>query len=112
MANLPNDRDQITPQVFEHLVKLAALQLDEQQAEYLRRELNHQLRSIHELEAISIPGDLSISVHGITYPHNTPLDLREDLWQPFSNSADIVGQAPQSEDDQFSMPDIPHTTLE
>ena len=112
MDDLSNDHDQITPQVFEHLVKLAALHLDEKQAEYLRRELNHQLRSIHELEAISIPGNLNISIRGITYPPNTPLDLRDDDWQPFPNSSDIIGQAPQSEDNQFLMPDIPHTTLE
>jgi len=112
MANKPNAREQITPQVFEHLIKLAALQLDEKQAEYLRRELNHQLQSIHELEAIPIPDGLSISVHGVTYPKNTPLDLRDDQWQPFPNSADIIGQAPRSENNQFAVPDIPHTTLE
>ena len=33
----------ITPEVFDHLVQLAALELDEKQAEYLRRELNSQL---------------------------------------------------------------------
>jgi aspartyl-tRNA(Asn)/glutamyl-tRNA(Gln) amidotransferase subunit C len=112
MADSPKTNEQITPQVFEHLVKLAALQLDGEQAEYLRRELNHQLQSIHELEAIPMPDGLSITVHGVTYPHSTPLDLREDQWQPFPNSVDIIGQAPQSENDQFAVPDIPHTTLE
>jgi len=112
MADRSNSQEQITAQVFEHLVKLAALQLDEKQAEYLRRELNHQLQSIHELEAIPIPDDLSISVHGVTYPENTSQDLREDQWQPFPNSADIIGQAPRSENNQFAVPDIPHTTLE
>jgi aspartyl-tRNA(Asn)/glutamyl-tRNA(Gln) amidotransferase subunit C len=112
MAEIPNSREQISPQVFEHLVKLAALQLDEKQAEYLRRELNRQLQSIHELEAIPIPDDLNISVHGVTYPQTTPLDLRDDQWRPFPNSADIIGQAPQSENNQFAVPDIPHTTLE
>jgi aspartyl-tRNA(Asn)/glutamyl-tRNA(Gln) amidotransferase subunit C len=109
---MPKAREQIDPQVFEHLVKLAALQLDEKQAEYLRQELNRQLQSIHELEAIPIPEGLSITVHGVPYPSNTNLDLRDDQWQPFPNSADIVDQAPQSENNQFAVPDIPHTTLE
>jgi aspartyl-tRNA(Asn)/glutamyl-tRNA(Gln) amidotransferase subunit C len=95
---MPKAREQIDPQVFEHLVKLAALQLDEKQAEYL--------------EAIPIPEGLSITVHGVPYPSNTNLDLRDDQWQPFPNSADIVDQAPQSENNQFAVPDIPHTTLE
>ena len=109
---MPNDREQIDPQVFEHLVELAALQLDEKQAEYLRQELNRQLKSIHELEAIPIPEGLRVTVHGVPYPSNTNLDLRDDQWQPFPNSADIIGQAPQSENNQFAVPDIPHTTLE
>ena len=112
MADSPKTNEQITSQVFEHLVKLAALQLDEEQAEYLRQELNHQLQSIRELEAIPIPDDLIISVHGVAYPQSTPLDLREDQWQPFPNSVDIVGQAPQSENNQFAVPDIPHITLD
>jgi Asp-tRNA(Asn)/Glu-tRNA(Gln) amidotransferase C subunit len=32
--------EEITPEVFNHLVTLAALELDEKQAAYLRRELN------------------------------------------------------------------------
>jgi aspartyl-tRNA(Asn)/glutamyl-tRNA(Gln) amidotransferase subunit C len=109
---MPKAHEQIDPQVFDHLVELAALQLDEKQAEYLRQELNRQLRSIHELEAIQIPEGLSITVHGVPYPPNTNLDLRKDQWQPFPNSAEIIGQAPQSENEQFAVPDIPHTTLE
>ncbi len=112
MAETPNAHEPITTQVFEHLVKLAALQLDEKQAEYLRHELNHQLQAIHELEAIPIPDDLTINIHGVTFPPNTSLDLREDSWQPFPNSVDIIGQAPQSENNQFAVPEIPHTTLE
>jgi aspartyl-tRNA(Asn)/glutamyl-tRNA(Gln) amidotransferase subunit C len=112
MAEPPNTHEPITPDVFEHLVKLAALQLDEKQAEYLRNELNHQLQAIHELEAIPIPDDLSISIHGVPYPQNTNLDLRDDQWQPFPNSVDIISQAPQSENNQFAVPEIPHTTLE
>jgi len=112
MSKPPGNYEEISPKVFEHLVTLAALQLDEKQTEYLRRELNHQLRAIHELEAIPIPEGLNVAVHGVTYPPNTSLDLREDQCQPFPNPADIIDQAPQSENDQFAVPDIPHTTLE
>ena len=107
MAQTPDPHEPINPQVFEHLVKLAALQLDEKQAEYLRHELNHQLQAIHELEAIPIPDDLTINIHGVTYPKSTNLDLRDDSWQPFSNSVDIIRQAPQSENNQFAVPEIP-----
>ena len=39
---MPVSREEISPEVFNHLVDLAALALDEKEAEYLRRELNHQ----------------------------------------------------------------------
>ena len=62
-----------------------SLQLDQSEADYLRRELNHQLQAIQELAAIPSDG-LKITVNGITYPENTPDDLRDDLAQPFINS--------------------------
>jgi aspartyl-tRNA(Asn)/glutamyl-tRNA(Gln) amidotransferase subunit C len=107
-----DNSEKITPEVFEHLVKLASLHLDQTEADYLRRELNHQLQAIQELEAIPIPDGLKVTVHGIPYPANTPKDLREDLAQPFMHSGDILKQAPQLENDQFAVPEIPHTTLE
>ena len=42
----------ITPDLFNHLVELAALELSEDEAEYLRQELNNQMKAIEELEAI------------------------------------------------------------
>jgi hypothetical protein len=38
--------DQITVELFDHLVRLAALELSSQEAEYLRHELNNQLKAI------------------------------------------------------------------
>ena len=46
--------DPITPEIFAHLVDLAALELSPEEAEYLRRQLNNQLKAIHELEAIPL----------------------------------------------------------
>ncbi|NJN44394.1 MAG: hypothetical protein HC806_06515 [Anaerolineae bacterium] len=50
--------EEITPELFNHLVELAALELTSEESEYLRRELNRQLASIHTLAAIPIPDDV------------------------------------------------------
>jgi aspartyl-tRNA(Asn)/glutamyl-tRNA(Gln) amidotransferase subunit C len=105
-------QEEISPQLFEHLVNLASLHLDLSEAEYLRRELNHQLQSIRELAAIEIPQGLSINVHGIPYPPNSVEELRQDLPEPFANTSALLDQAPQLENGQFAVPEIPHKTLE
>lgn len=105
-------QEEISPQLFEHLVNLASLYLEPGEAEYLRNEMNHQLRSIHELVAIKIPQGLEMNVHGIPYPPNTPDDLRQDNPQSFAKTGDLLKQAPQLVDDQFAVPEIPHKTLE
>ncbi|KPL82367.1 hypothetical protein SE15_09325 [Thermanaerothrix daxensis] len=102
----------IDPATFAHLVHLAALELDEAQAEYLRRELNRQLGAIHELEAIPLDDSVPITSHGVPYTPEISPPLREDDWQPFSDAAEILGQAPQVEEGYVVVPDIPHTTLE
>lgn len=97
---------------FDHLVSLAALELDAEQAEYLRRELNHQLDAIRELEAIPLPDDLTITSHGVPYPPQTSQPPRADQPHPWAQPSAILDQAPRVEDDQIVVPDIPHTTLE
>ena len=48
----------LTRPTFNHLVSLAALDLTEGEARYLREQLNQQMRAIAELESIAIdPGD-------------------------------------------------------
>jgi len=59
--------EQITVEIFDHLVDLAALELSADQAEYLRRQLNNQLKAIHELETIPLDEDIPISLHGVPY---------------------------------------------
>ena len=104
--------EEITPEIFNHLVTLAALELDEKQAADLRRELNQQLKAIHELEAIPLEDDLKITTHGITYNQSTSPALREDTWLPHPNPDEILSQAPQVDDHYIIVPDIPHEKLD
>src|SRR4030065_1267638 len=60
--------DAVTPEIFRHLVDLAALELDEGEAEYLRRQLNGQLQAIAELESIELDPQTSVTSHGVPYP--------------------------------------------
>ena len=104
--------EQITVEIFDHLVDLAALELSADQAEYLRRQLNNQLKAIHELEAIPLEGDIAATSHGVPYTVQISPALREDEWQPYPNPQGILAQAPDSSDSYIVVPDIPHTTLE
>lgn len=104
--------DPISPEVFSHLVDLAALQLEPAEAEYLRQQLNNQLKAIHELEAIPLEEDVPITSHGVPYTAAISPAPREDTWYPYPNPEDIVGQAPEAEDGYIVVPDIPHTNLE
>ncbi|MDO9088195.1 MAG: aspartyl/glutamyl-tRNA amidotransferase subunit C [Anaerolineaceae bacterium] len=105
-------REEITIDIFNHLVTLAALELDEKQAVYLRRELNQQLKAIHELEAIPLDADLKITPHGVPYTIETSPVLRKDTWLPHPNPDDILAQAPQVDDHYIIVPDIPHEKLD
>lgn len=104
--------DPITPEIFVYLVELAALELDEKQAEYLRHQLNNQLRAINELEAIPLDKDVPAALHGVPYSEAVSPALRKDEWRAFPNPAELLEQAPQTEDGYIVVPDIPHTTLE
>jgi len=104
--------DSITPEIFEHLVLLAALELDPQEAEYLRRELNLQLKAIHELEAIPLDPDTLITSHGVPYTAAITPPIRADEWISYPDSGKIIQQAPQADQGYIVVPDIPHTELE
>lgn len=102
----------ITPEIFDHLVLLAALELSPEEAEYLRRQLNNQLNAIHELERIPVDKDTPLASHGIPYtPQITP-PIRGDEWHPFPRPEEILEQAPETEDGYIIVPEIPHTELE
>ena len=103
--------EDITPELFAHLVELAALELPPDQAEYLRAEMNKQLESIRELEAIGLEEDLPITSHGVPYlPSISPLP-DEDVVRSFPHPEQIMAQSPRSEEGYFVVPDIPHTDL-
>jgi len=107
-----NMTDPITPEIFSHLVELAALELDPAEAEYIRRQLNNQIKAINELEAIPLDVGTSLTSHGVPYTPEISPALRADEWEPSPYADTILGQAPQTEDRYFVVPDIPHTTLE
>ena len=102
----------INKETFSHLVDLAALQLDLDEAEYLRQQLNNQLNAIRELEAIPLEEDVPITSHGVPYTPEISPTPREDTWYPYPNPEDIIGQAPEADDGYIVVPDIPHTNLE
>ena len=105
-------REKIDRSTFDHLVELAALELDEEQSEYLRRELNAQLDAIAELTAIPIPEGTQANLHGVDFPVETSAQPREDEWIPSEIEDEILKQAPQTEGRFFVVPDIPHTSLD
>jgi aspartyl-tRNA(Asn)/glutamyl-tRNA(Gln) amidotransferase subunit C len=104
--------DPIDRETFAHLVDLAALELDEAEGEYLRQQLNNQLKSIRQLEAIPIDPNTPINLHGISYTQDDSPALRADQWLPFEDVADILSQVPELEENYIIVPDIPHTELE
>lgn len=103
--------DIITQEIFAHLADLAALELNADEAEYLRQQLNQQIQSIHELAAIPLEEDIKITSHGVPYTPEISPELRDDTWQPYPHPEDILGQAPQVEDGYIVVPEIPHTDL-
>lgn len=109
---MPESTEEITLEVFNHLVELAALALNDNEVDYLRRELNKQLSAVHELEAIKLEVDTPPASHGVPYPPERTPTLRNDEWRSSKLSAEITAQAPQFEDGYLIVPEIPHTTLE
>jgi aspartyl-tRNA(Asn)/glutamyl-tRNA(Gln) amidotransferase subunit C len=104
--------DSINHEVFNHLVQLAALELDQAEAEYLRLQLNNQLKVINELETIPLDETLPVTTHGMPYsPEITP-PIRLDEWIACPNPDEILAQAPQVEERYVIVPEIPHTELD
>ena len=104
--------DAITPEIFDHLVNLAALELSPEEAEYLRRQLNNQLKAIHELEAIPLDETLPVTSHGVPYTTAISQLPRKDEWKPTAHPEEIFTQAPQFEEGYIIVPDIPTTKLD
>jgi len=93
----------ISPQLFDKLVGLAALELTAEERDYLFEEMNHQLASVKALSQIPLPERIQPSLHGIELEGADP---RPDEWQPFSNPTEIIALAPESEDGMVAVPDV------
>ena len=107
-----DSQELITPEIFVHLVQLAAFELTSEEGEYLRKELNAQMSAIRELEAIRVDPETSITSHGVPYsPAITPA-LREDLIESSPEAEDILAGAPDVQERYIIVPDIPHEELE
>ena len=102
----------IDPKVFDHLVQLAQLQLDDDERSYLRRELNRQMLAIYQLEAADLPDSAGITSHGVPYPEPIRPELRADQIEPSVFADAILEQAPKREGRYLVVPDIPHESLE
>ena len=103
--------DEITPELFEHLVELAALKLTPEESEYLRQQLNGQLKAIHELERIPVPDEVPPAAHGVTLTPGQRAPLRADEALPSACAEKILRQAPETDEGYFVVPEIPHTDL-
>jgi len=104
--------EKITPEIFDRLVELGALALNEAEKEYIRTELNNQLAAIDELAAIDIPEGTIAASHGVPYTKLSSQPLRHDCWERCEDADAILDQAPQVQERFIIVPDIPHTTLE
>ena len=104
--------DSITPELFNHLALLAALELAEEEADYLRGQLTNQLKAIHELELIPVEAETPIAAHGVPYTTANSQPPRPDTWQPYTNVDELLAQAPETEESYIIVPEIPHTDLD
>jgi aspartyl/glutamyl-tRNA(Asn/Gln) amidotransferase C subunit len=102
----------ITLELFQHLVRLAALELSADEGEYIRQQLNNQLRAINELAAVPLDDSTSAASHGVPFPPEIIPPARADEWLYNPSPQDILAQAPHIEDGYIIVPDIPHTDLE
>jgi len=109
---MANSKQEISRETFDHLVELAALELGEDESEYLLTELNNQISAIHELEAIEIPKDVPPASHGVPYTQESSPPLRKDNWDACEDAGAIIEQVPVVDDGFIIVPDIPHITLE
>jgi aspartyl/glutamyl-tRNA(Asn/Gln) amidotransferase C subunit len=103
--------EEITPALFNHLVELAALELSPLEADYLRRELNNQLKAIHELEAMPLDPQTPVASHGVPYPPSHSPALRADQVDPYPDPARLLQTAPEIEDGFIIVPEIPHQKI-
>jgi len=103
--------DTITPELFDYLVELAALELASDEAEYLRHQLNQQLTAIRELERIAVPDDIPAAAHGVPFTAAARPALRADEPVPSDLALALLAGSPDSDDGYFIVPEIQHQDL-
>ena len=103
--------DPISAELFDHLALLAAFDLPAEEAEYLRKQLNNQLKAVRELETIPLEEETAISPYGVPFTPEISSAPRPDEWVAYPSPEEILAQAPQVEDGYFAVPEIPHTEL-
>jgi len=103
--------EKITREVFDKIVELAALELEEEEAEYIRQQLNGQLAAVAELEAVPLEENTPPAAHGVPYTEQISAEARADVHNPFKQTGDILNTAPEVDERYFVTPDIPHEDL-
>lgn len=101
----------IDPETFSHLVELASFEFEPDQADYLREQLNRQLKTIDELAAVPLEESLPMEIHGVPYPVERCQELRADESASFAGRDLLRDQFPKFEDGYVIVPDIPHQEL-
>ncbi len=109
--NTHNKETMIEPEIFTHLVELASFEFEADQADYLREQLNRQLKTIEELAAVPLDDSLPTEIHGVPYPVENRQSLRLDKTAKFNDRDLLTAQFPQFEDGYVIVPDIPHQEL-
>jgi aspartyl-tRNA(Asn)/glutamyl-tRNA(Gln) amidotransferase subunit C len=104
--------ERISREDFQKLADLASLELPEEEAEYLRKELNNQLISIEVLESIPIDAEISSAAHGLPYTDSNSPQPRSDVTRMDSHREEILAQAPELEEGYIVVPDIAQEELE
>lgn len=104
--------ERISREDFQRLAELASLELPEQEAEYLRQELNKQMISIEVLESIPIDAETGTAAHGLPYTDFNSQSPRADNARQDPHRQAILDQAPELEEGYIVVPDISHQELE
>lgn len=95
--------EHINEELFAHLVELAQLELEPEEAEYLRGELNHQLAALKELAQIPLPEDSQPSTWGLQPQTAGP---RPDAVNAYADPGRLIALAPEQEDGYIAVPDL------
>ena len=91
----------ISREEVEHVARLARLELTEEEIELFRGQLSAVLERAQRIQALDLE-DVPATAH--------PIDLtnvwRDDVVHPFTDIAAILGNAPETEDGRFRVPQI------